>query len=70
MKTEQRCWTKDHGWSSEVGEDFKNNAQIVFAFGSSSSFNNKTLFKEIEGAYPHAHIVGCSTAGEIYDQIL
>jgi hypothetical protein len=67
MKTEQRCWTKDHGWSSEVGEDFKNNAQIVFAFGSSSSFKNEILFKNIKDDYPHAHLVGCSTAGEIYD---
>ena len=67
MRTEQRCWTNDHGWSSLAGEDFKNNAQIVFAFGSSSSFKDEVLFKKIKDDYPHSHIVGCSTAGEIYD---
>ncbi|MBS3130886.1 FIST C-terminal domain-containing protein [Candidatus Woesearchaeota archaeon] len=61
MKIEQKKW--DRGWKdiSSNGVD----AQLVLAFGAASLLRDKKYFDEIKAFYPSAHIVMCSTAGEI-----
>lgn len=38
---------------------------LVLAFGASSLLNDPAPFETLRRAYPNAHIIGCSTAGEI-----
>jgi hypothetical protein len=38
---------------------------VVFVFGGTKWVKGATQLPEIKQAYPHAHIFGCSTAGEI-----
>jgi hypothetical protein len=66
MKTEQRQWTKDAGWSPAVGESLRDSANLVLAFGGTSLLKDPARFADIKASYPNAHIMGCSTAGEIF----
>ncbi len=66
MKLEQRVWTEEQGWSPSPPGALRPLAQLVFVFGANSTVGNSPLLKEIRDAYPSAHILGCSTAGEIY----
>lgn len=65
MKTEQNRWTKEHGWTPEAPGGFGERAQLVFAFGGRSVIKDQVLVDTVKQAYPHAHLMGCSTAGEI-----
>ncbi len=40
-------------------------AQLVLLFGCPSLLKEQYLLQEIQQAYPNAHLLGCSTAGEI-----
>ncbi len=40
-------------------------AQLVLLFGSPSLLKQQSLLQEVQRAYPKAHLLGCSTAGEI-----
>lgn len=64
MKIEQRQWTRDGGWNDVPGK--LPGAQLVLAFASSAVCEDPSLFEEVRRTYPHAEIVGCSTAGEIF----
>lgn len=66
MKTEQASWTNKTGW------DFPDNsintkAQFVLVFGNKSALKDTSSLKELSSQYPKATLLGCSTAGEIYD---
>ncbi|MCX5813015.1 MAG: FIST C-terminal domain-containing protein [Proteobacteria bacterium] len=65
MKTEQIIWKEDTGWLSVRGESLKSNAQLVCVFGTTAICEGFKVFQEIRELYPEAHILGCSTAGEI-----
>jgi len=65
MKVEQRLRKGDSSWSSEPTLLFSDKAQLVLVFGAFSLFKEESFFKKISSDYPHALIVGCSTAGEI-----
>lgn len=43
------------------------NAQIVLAFGNKEVLANSSITQDLNNAYPNADIIGCSTAGEIFD---
>src|SRR6266516_2372027 len=40
-------------------------AQLVLLFGCPSLLKQRDLLQGIQQAYPNAHLLGCSTAGEI-----
>ena len=65
MKTEQRTWTATGGWEPAVPGSLGNSAQLVLAFGATSVLKEPKRFQEIKAAYPTAHLMGCSTSGEI-----
>src|SRR5690349_7905504 len=68
MKTEQRTWTKARGWTILSDRNLKDSAQLVFAFGSTAVLADSSHYEEVKAFYPSAHIVMCSTAGEIIDR--
>ena len=66
MKIEQLQWSAETGWvpgleHSSIGES----AQVVFLFGSASLMKASESFELCRRVYPNAHLLGCSTAGEI-----
>jgi hypothetical protein len=67
MKSEQTCWTQGHGWEPRPPGRLGEAAQLVLLFGSTSLLKEQHHLDEIKQAYPHAHLLGCSTGGEIYD---
>lgn len=63
MKIEHIVW-QDNRWEPATpGRLHK--AQLLLLFGSPSLLKERSLLREIQKAYPSAHLVGCSTAGEI-----
>ena len=66
MKVEQRRWNKTEGWKPELPKTFVESVQLIFVFSATSILKEQRLLRQIKESYPHAHILGCSTAGEIF----
>ncbi len=64
MKIEQKRWTKDEGWN-DIKSHPEINPQLILVFGERKLIENPQYFQEIKNFYPKAHILECSTAGEI-----
>jgi hypothetical protein len=67
VKTEQTHWIQGKGWGSDAPGMLGSRAQLVLVFGSSGALHEREPLQEIRRAYPGAHLLGCSTAGEISD---
>jgi hypothetical protein len=65
MKTEQRNWTRTAGWVPASCGPVAQSAQLVLVFGATVVLQDRPLMESIRTLYPAAHILGCSTAGEI-----
>lgn len=65
MKTEQKLWRREKGWSVLSDRDLKQTAQLVLAFGSREALSRSERFAELKQFYPNAHILCSSTSGEI-----
>lgn len=66
MTVEQKMWTKKDGWTDGTkNKGSVQNAQLVFVFGGREESESPEHFATLKGLYPDAHIVSCSTAGEI-----
>jgi hypothetical protein len=64
MRLEQRHWTQAHGWGPSPCA-LQDDAQVVLAFGGTDVLERDGHFDELRSQYPRAHLLGCSTAGEI-----
>ena len=64
VQIEQRKWD-GLGWSPESPVNLGNSAQLLLTFGSPAAVRNSKPLAELRRAYPAAHLLGCSTAGEI-----
>jgi len=65
MKIEQRRWTKVDGWTPASSGSIAQSAQLVLVFGARAVLQDMELVQSIRKFCPTAHILGCSTAGEI-----
>jgi hypothetical protein len=65
MKIEQRMWTPGSQWTAAAGDALLELAQLVLVFGGTTVLRDGFLVSQIRAFYPTAHILGCSTAGEI-----
>lgn len=59
----QNRWIKNKGWQTPLNN--MHQADIVFVFASRKIIADQTLIRDINRQFAGAHIVGCSTAGEI-----
>lgn len=66
MKIRQHHWTADGGWGAEAPARW-DDSQLVLAFGGRSVLQDPAHFATLRDAYPNAHLLGCSTSGEICD---
>lgn len=65
MKSATLIWTPQTGWSPS--REPLADAQFVLFFGGSNLFEKSIPIDELRLAYPDAHLVGCSTGGQIID---
>src|SRR5437867_2958108 len=65
MQIEQTHWAKGKGWTPTPPGKLSPNAQWVLLFGSPACLKETAWQEDITSAYPSAHRLGCSTAGEI-----
>lgn len=70
MRLSQGRWSDD-SWTIQDGDNTENasteNADVVFAFGSTESIESKKPLKQLQAACPNAIIAGCSTGGVIQE---
>lgn len=66
MKIEQRKWTEAESWGTDISLIKNDTAHLVLIFGAPAVLKKQYLIEQIKNSYPSAHILGCSTAGEIF----
>ena len=66
MKVEQTRWSQGKGWIPAPPGKLGADAQLVLLFGSPACLKQIAWQDDVVSAYPNAHRIGCSTAGEIY----
>ena len=66
MQIEQTRWSQSTGWIPTRPNMLGDGAQLVLLFGSPACLKQTAWQDDIRSAYPNAHRLGCSTAGEIY----
>ena len=63
MQTEQLTWKASEGWQPNAAT--RSDAQLVLYFGSSDALGTEAWYGELRTRYPNAHIVGCTSGGQI-----
>lgn len=64
MRIEQGQWTASDGWSADADE-LRGSADLIFLFGGREAIADRAKLARLRELYPRAHVMGCSTAGEI-----
>jgi hypothetical protein len=57
-------WNAAHGWGG--AKALREPAQLVLYFGSREHLAGGERYRELRSLYPHSHIVGCTTGGQIH----
>jgi hypothetical protein len=70
MKTEQSVYSRETGWVKKSENNLGNIASLVFLFGNRELLKKEEHIDYIRSLYPLSHIVGCSTSGEICQEIV
>jgi hypothetical protein len=65
MHANQLSWTEASGWRGDNGEG--GIANLVLFFGARQALACGSRFRELRSMFPQAHILGCSTGGQIVD---
>lgn len=63
MDSRQWRWTSGRGWDAPLPAGGQ--AALVLVFGGRDALEDGLRYAEVRAAFPDAHVVGCSTAGEI-----
>jgi hypothetical protein len=66
VKIEQRQWTSKNGWMRST-PSLSDHPDLVLVFGARDALSDPTPLAELRAVYGSAHVIGCSTAGEICD---
>lgn len=66
MKLETFFYETSTGWSCGSLPPLDSDRTLVIVFGASDFADGPSPIQEIADAYPNSHIVGCSSAGEIF----
>lgn len=64
MRTQQFTYL-DQGWRTPLPDTANLNVQLLLCFGRSRYLFETHALTDLKRCFPHARIVGCSTAGEI-----
>lgn len=64
MNISQSRWTPQAGW--ETPDARAREADLVLVFSSADYFRQPACYEDLRGMFPSAHIVGCSSSGDIH----
>jgi hypothetical protein len=64
MRVSQHAWSQHGGWTNVTGAASPS-AQLVFYFAGPQAWPAARPHEHLRALYPDAHIVGCTTGGEI-----
>ncbi len=65
MKIETLSFKPDHGWSKKIPSNLDSAHTLALLFAAPELMSRGDILPEFRQALPKAHIIGCSTAGEI-----
>ncbi len=68
MKLKQYLWTSEKGLTEADSESAVADPQLVLYFSAPRLMDDGERFAELKRRFPGAHLVGCSTGGEILGQ--
>src|ERR1700730_7782461 len=63
MRTQQLVWNNRAGWTA--GNTSVDDAPLVLYFGTRAALACGARYGELRGMFPAAHVLGCSTGGQI-----
>jgi hypothetical protein len=63
MRVQEIVWNKRSGWTAPTRESNENS--LVLFFGTREVLASGQRYEELRGMFPDAHIMGCSTGGQI-----
>ena len=63
MKVQEISWRANDGWQGVDGQ--LSNANLVLYFGGRDGLADGARYRDLKDLYPKAHIMGCSTGGQI-----
>jgi hypothetical protein len=66
MRVQTLSYLAGVGWSAPFDRTLDSETTLVLAFASPAFAGQLEPFRELARALPHAHVLGCSTAGEIH----
>ncbi len=66
MQLESFCYRAETGWSVREFPPLDSPDTLVLVFGAKRFLEDARALSELHRAYPRSHMVGCSTAGEIF----
>lgn len=66
MKLDSITYNHEQGWSKELPTDLDSDQTLVLLFAAPEIKSQPETLLAISEALPQAHIIGCSTAGEIF----
>ncbi|EAW37063.1 FIST signal transduction protein [Lyngbya sp. PCC 8106] len=70
MKLETFFWHPQSGWSVHTLPLLDSKHTLVLLFGAVELIDHPHPIEHLKQTYPHSHLIGCSTAGEIFDTLL
>ncbi len=70
MQLETFAYTRAGGWSVDPLPALDSDRTLVIVFGAASFADEPTPLAQLRAAYPHSHVLGCSTSGEILERTL
>ena len=65
MRIQKIVWNPQTGWSAPG--DSAGDVSLVLYFGTREALDCGTRYEELRGLFPGAHIMGCSTGGQIHN---
>jgi hypothetical protein len=65
MRLWEDRWSRESGWGRAAG-DGESRSHLVLAFGSQRAIAAAGGYAELARRHPAAHVLGCSTAGEVF----
>jgi len=70
MKISTFIYVPETGWSADALPALDSEQTLVLAFGAADLRHVEAPLADLVQAYPRSHLIGCSTAGEIYGTAL
>ena len=66
MKVTVFTFGSEHGWSMDPLPSLDSPETLVVAFSAPEYYDNPAPLNQLVAAFPQSHVIGCSTAGEIF----